>query len=377
MKKTIVAAAVIASVAGAAVLLKPGAKVEAPKGPAAVPVLVAEARQTSMPVELRTIGTVSPTIVSVKSRMDAQITGVHFNDGDEVKAGQLLFTLDERAPRAAIAQAEALLAKDRATLANAKRDMARYAELAGKGFASKQKFDEASTTAQVAEAAVKVDEAQLSNAKLQLTYTRIEAPMDGRTGTVQLPPGNMARATDSPLVIIRRTRPIQVTFNLPQTELPGIREAQGLGPVPVEVEVPGDRKGRIKGQLLFLENTVDVATGTILIWAIFPNDDQRLWPGQLVNVSMRLRDDPSALVVPATSVQSGQNGTFVFVVRPDQTAEVRAVTLARSLDNTAVIASGLQPGETVVVDGQFRLAPGVRVEPRRNDGQTKAEAPQK
>lgn len=333
-----------------------------------VPVVVTQAEQRSMPLEVRTIGTIqAESTVTVRSRIDGEIVGIHFKEGDDIDAGALLFTLDDRQQRVAVAQAEAALAKDRATLANAQRELQRYAPLADREVVSRQKLDEARTIAVVAEAATKVDEALLAHARLLLSYTEIRAAFPGRAGTLNFDKGNNVRSTD-PLVVLNQVKPIRVAFSVAQKELPLVRAGQAKGALPVRVTVPGDEAGAIEGSLYFIDNAVDVATGTVMLKARFSNEPLRLWPGQLVNVALVLRTDAHAVVVPDVAIQSGQEGPYVFVVK-DRVADVRRVQVARSQDGLSVIAKGLAPGETVVVDGQFRLAPGVPVDIRPGRGQ--------
>lgn len=379
-KKQIVWVLVAIGIGAAAFLIwKPGSKQTAPNAgrSGTVPVAVAEVAKRSVAVELRTVGTVhADGSVAIRSRIDGEIAGVHFREGEDVKQGQLLFTIDERGPKASLAQAEAQLARDQVTQANARREVERYAGLTERGIATKQKLDDLTNQAKIADAAVKMTEAMLANSRLQVAYTRITAPIGGRAGAINLPQGNMARAAEvTPLVTINRIRPIDVSFNVPQRELPAIRSEQAQGPLTATVSIPGDRGESISGKLDFIDNAVDTTTGTILLKAVFENTDGRLWPGQLVDIALRLREDPEALVVPAPAVQIGQNGSYVYVVKSDQTAEVRQVTVARTKDAVSVIASGLEAGETVVVDGQLRLAPGIKVEARNPGGAQQADRP--
>jgi multidrug efflux system membrane fusion protein len=343
-----------------------------PAGPprdTAVPVAVATVIQGNVPVEIRAVGTVqAESIVTIRSRVDGEIVQTHFREGDTVKAGQPLFTIDDRSARASVALAEAALVRSKASLAGARRELDRYTSLADKGAASRQKLDDATTQAQLADAAVKVDEATVANARLQLSYTRIASPIDGRAGAMTLPRGNIARAGDSsPLVVLNQVRPIKIAFSIPQNDLPALRARYSAASLAVDVAIPGDSSNPVTGKLAFIDNTVDVTTGTIGLKATFPNEDDRLWPGQLVNITLKLRDDPSAIQVPAPAVQSGQNGTYVFVVKPDRTVEVRPVAISRTMGEIIVVSSGLSSGDVVVVDGQFRLAPGSKVDIKRKD----------
>jgi multidrug efflux system membrane fusion protein len=373
MKKALVSAAVGLAILGGGYMLttssdKPARQAGPPRD-IAVPVAVATVVQGNLPIELRAVGTVeAESSIVIRSRVDGEIVQTHFREGDVVKAGQPLFTIDDRSARAAVAQAEAALARSKASLAGAKRELDRYTQLAEKGAATRQKLDEATTQQQLAEAAVKVDDAALATARLQLSYTRIAAPIDGRAGAVTLPRGNMARSADAAsLVVLNQIRPIKVSFALPQIDLPAVRERFSEAALPVEVAIPGDKAGAVTGQLAFIDNKVDVTTGTITVKASFANEDDRLWPGQLVNVTLRLKDDPNAIQVPAPAVQSGQNGTYVYVVKPDGRVDARPVVIARSVGEIIVVSSGLATGDIVVVDGQFRLAPGSKVDIKKKD----------
>jgi len=331
----------------------------------AVPVRIALAEQRSVPVRLDAIGTVQVfASVSVKSRIDGQIAEVKVKDGQYVKAGDPLFLLDARAAQAQVHQMDAQLQRDKAQLVNARRDVDRYEPLMKKDFVSHQQYDTAVTTAQALDASVKSDEAALENAKVLLSYYTINAPIDGRLGMVSAKAGNNVKANDVPFLTINQVKPIYALFSVSERELPGIRAALAQGPVTVRAIPAGDKGPPVEGKLAFFDNSVDSATGTIALHGIFANDHERLWPGQFVNVSVTLAEDPDALVVPQAAVQIGQKGNFVFVIRDDDTAEARQVVASRIVDGMSVIASGLKAGERVVVDGQLRLTNGSRVEIR-------------
>ncbi len=345
----------------------------APSAAPAIPVLVAAAQRQTVAIKLGAIGTAQPIAsVGVKSRIDAQIAEVKVQDGQYVKAGDTLFLLDSRAAEAQVLQAQAQLARDKAQLANANRDVGRYAPLVAKDFVSRQQYDTAVATAQALEASVQADDAALQNAKVQLTYYTIAAPMDGRLGMVTAKAGNNVKANDVPFLSINQVKPIYVTFSVAERELPGIRAAMAAGPVRVDALAAGDKGRPVQGRLAFFDNAVDTTTGTIALRAIFENGDERLWPGQFVNVTLVLGEEPNALVVPQAAVQLGQASPFVFVVKPDNTAEARKVAVSRTVDGQSVIASGLEAGERVVVDGQLRLSNGSRVQVRSGERQTPA-----
>jgi membrane fusion protein, multidrug efflux system len=335
----------------------------------AVPVVIAPAARKPMPVRIDAIGTVQPiATVAVKSRVDGEIAEVKISDGQAVKAGDVLFVLDTRAAEAQLKQAEATLAKDRAQLENAKRDVGRYKPLTEKEFVSRQQLDTAQTAAASLEATMLADQAIIDTFKVQLTYYTIRSPIDGRVGTIALKTGNAVKAQDTiSLVTINQIKPIYVSYSVPQRELPGIRAAFGVGTVPVQATVPGDPGAPATGKIFFFDNQIDPTTGTISLKAIFDNADQRLWPGEFVNVSSTLRVEADAITVPSSAVQVGQNGSYVFVVKADNTVELRPVTVNRTVGNESVIAKGLNGDERVVTDGQLRLTNGSRVEVRTSD----------
>ncbi len=336
-----------------------------PAQPPAVAVGVATVVAKPVPVEFGTIGTVTAyATVAVKSRIDGEIMEVHLKDGQDVKAGELLFSIDSRTIRAQLEQAQANLAHDQALLVSAQREVERQTSLVKKNFASKQAVDQAKASADSLAASVQADQAAVDAVNVQLSYTEIRSPINGRAGVVNLPRGNMVKANDTgSLVVLNQLRPIYVAFALPQGELPRVRQAMAAGPLTVSTTIPGDSGPSLAGDLTFVDNTVDSTTGTIQLRATFDNAETRLWPGQFVNVTLTLRVDPAAIVVPDAAVQHGQNGAYVFVVRPDSTVEMRPVVVDRSVAGESVIASGLAVGDSVVVEGQLRLTPGMRVEP--------------
>jgi membrane fusion protein, multidrug efflux system len=317
-----------------------------------------------MPVQLDNIGRVQPIAsVAVKARIDGQITQVAVADGQEVKAGDLLFVLDNRQAQAALDQAEAMLQRDQAQLANAQRELDRLSPLGAKNFASKQQIDAARTAVAAAQATISGDQAAVENDKVQLSYTVIRAPIDGRLGTIGLKLGSTIKAADAtPLVTINQLRPIYVAFSLPERELAELQKAMAAGPLTVAATIPGDEDAPQGGVLAYIENATDPDTGTLSVKARFPNEQERLWPGQFVNVVLTLRVEPNAIVVPSEAVQTGQDGSLVFVIKPDDTVETRAVTIDRTVGADTVIAKGLSPGERVVTVGQMRLVPGAKVE---------------
>jgi membrane fusion protein, multidrug efflux system len=328
-----------------------------------VPVTVATVEQKAVPLEIQAIGTViAATTVSVRSQVTAEMTAVHFKEGEDVKQGQLLVTLDKRPLEAALLQAQATLQRDTAQANNARAQAARYQDLQQRGIATKEQVDTITTQAAALEATVNADRAAVESAKVQLDYATIDAPIAGRTGLLQIHPGNLVRANDTvPIVTINRITPVYVSFAVPEAQLPELKRFMARGTLNVSAQAPDDAGKPSAGKLNFVDNAVDVTTGTIKLKGTFPNEDRRLWPGQFVNVTVRLANDPNAIVVPSPAVQVGQQGQYVFVVKQDQTVEMRTVAVARTQGNESVIRTGLKAGETVVTDGQLRLVPGTRI----------------
>jgi multidrug efflux system membrane fusion protein len=380
VKPLVVAIAFMALLAGAGIVYQnfasSSARSEAAPGPYAAPVVVADATRAAMPIRLDAVGT-AQTIASVaiKSRIDGQITEVKVHDGQYVKAGDVLFLLDSRASEAQVGQMEAQLARDQAQLVNARRDVDRFAPLVAKDFVSHQQYDTATTTARALEATVKGDQATLENSRVVLTYYTITASMDGRIGTIGLKAGNNVKANDVPLLTLNQIKPVWVAFSLAQSDFPALRAAMAKGDVEVDAAPPGDSAPPEKGRVAFFENTIDATTGTIAMKAVFDNAQERLWPGEFVNVSIMLGMEQDVLVVPQAAVQVGQNNTYVFVVKADDTVELRPVRLSRNLDGKSIIASGIEAGERVVTDGQLRLSNGTRVETRPAAEPTKPGSP--
>lgn len=324
-----------------------------------VPVRTAIVQTGIMPVRVEVIGTVEPlATVTVKPRIDGLIVEVGFAEGEFVQAAQVLFRLDDRVARAQLAEAEANLARDQAQLADAERILARNAALAERGFAAKATLDTARATQEALKAAVAANDAQIRNLRTLLDYTVVRAPIEGRTGAQDFKLGSNVQANESALVTINQTRPISVTFAVAQTELAAIRAGQAKQPLPVKVTVRGTRPVTADGTLSFIDNTVDQATGTITLKATLANREEVLWPGQFVDVSLLVDTVPNVAAVPQAAVLVGQNGPYVFVVRPDRTVEARPVVVARNVEGRAFVTSGLTAGERVVLDNQLRLAPG-------------------
>ncbi len=324
-----------------------------------VPVTVAEARRESAPLELAAVGTVeAKSTVEVRSQVTGQVMRVHFQEGQEVHRGEVLFSIDPRPFQAALAESEAALARDRVLADNATRQAARYAELVQKDFVTKEQYDAAEADARSRQANLAADEAAVADSRLQLEYATIRSPLDGRAGAVMVHAGNTVKVNDVPMVVLHQMAPIDVRFPVPQQHLGEVRRRAAAGTLPVLVRDSGG--GAHTGSLSFVDNAVDATTGTIQLKATMDNADRALWPGELVNVTLRLGDE-QAVVAPESAVQSGQEGDYVFVVKADQTVESRPVKVARTSGDRVVIAAGLAGGETVVTDGQLRLVPGSKV----------------
>ena len=333
-------------------------------GRPAVPVSVAVAAERDMPLILRAIGNVDAfSTVAIKARVDGQIVEVNFRQGQAVGKGDVLFRLDARPFEAALRQAQANYARDKASRDQARSQERRYLDLLDKHFVSKEAYAQIRTAAETAEAALQASLAAVETARLNLQYCTIRSPIDGYVGRIMLQLGNLVKANDTnPLVVINQVKPIYATFAVPEQRLSEIRHHMADGPLEVAVRSADTHQTPLAtGHLVFVDNAVDVSTGTIKLRAEFENLDLALWPGQFVNVALKLYDQTNAIVVPSVAVQTGPQGEFVFVLKPDATAEVREVKVARTEGDLTVIAQGLAKGERVVTRGQLRLAPGVKV----------------
>jgi multidrug efflux system membrane fusion protein len=349
-------------------LLLPGlavacARPKAAPPPEAVPVTVATVARRSVPLQIRNVGSVQPvTSVSVRAQVGGELTAVHFREGQDVRQGDPLFTIDPRPYQSQLAQAEAALRRDQAQQANAAANAKRYDELVKKDYVTREQSDQVRANSEALGATVSADRAAVENARLELEYCSIRSPMAGRTGRVMVQRGNIVKPNDAALVTINQISPIDVSFTVPEGELPEIRRRQSAGRLEVVAEDPSDHRTLARGALTFVDNAVDRATGTITLKATFPNADRALWPGEFVEAVLTLSTDRDALVVPASAIQTGQQGSYAWVVKPDDTVESRPVTVARASGDDVVVARGLSAGERVVTDGQLRLAPGARVE---------------
>ena len=330
------------------------------------PVTTARAALASVPVQVHAIGNVEAySTVSVKAQVAARIEKAYFTEGQDVRKGDLLFTLDRRPFDTALQQAEANLAKDQAQLENAKAEAERYTTLFQEGIVSKEQYDSMRTNADAVAASVRADKAAIDKAQIDLSYCTIEAPIDGRTGALLVHPGNLVKDNDAALVVLNQIHPIYVTFSVPEQHLADIKKYRAEGPLKVEAIIPNQEQTPAKGVLTFIDNAVDNTTGTIKLKGTFENPDNRLWPGQFVNVALTLRTQPNAVVVPSQAVQTGQAGQYVFVVKEDMTAEYRPVVVGSSAGGETVIQKGLAAGETLVTDGQLRIVPGMKVAVRK------------
>jgi len=397
------------------------AQAKAPARRDAVPVTIDTVTSKAVPLQIRAVGTVQAyATVTLKSQVDGEVAQIHFAEGQEVKKGDLLFTLDQRSLQATLHQAEAVLGRDAAQLqqaeavvaqtmagenqavANLARDMAqlenarsqvrRYKGLIDEGAISKELYDQVQTTAAALEATIQADQAEVTNAKatirdaqataenvkaaikadqavvenarVQLGYTAIRAPMDARTGNLLVRVGSAVKARDdtAQMVVLNQNRPIYVSFSVPEQSLMDIKKYLAAGSVRVQATPRGQDRSPATGQLTFVNNAVDASTGTIQLKATFPNQDSSLWPGQFADVVVTLAVQPNLTVASSQAIQTGQQGQYVYVVRSDMTVESRPVTVGRTLDGDAIVEKGLQPGETVVTDGHLRLVPGTRVQ---------------
>ena len=340
-----------------------GASAQGPQRARVISVELAKAERKPVPVDVDAIGTVTPiSSVALKSRVETTIVSVHFEDGNKVNQGDLLFTLDARQIDAQIEQAEGMLARDQAQLEGAQRDVRRYSDLIGKGATTQVNLDNAKTQADILIGTIKADQSALDNLKVQKSYTTIHAPFSGRISAANVKVGNFVRPADTvPLAVINQMAPVYVTFAIPQRVLVDLREAMAAGESRVVATIPGHQQSE-QGKVAMVENSVDSTTGMVTVRGIMNNERETLWPGILVATKLIIRTENS-VVVPTVAVQRSQNGNYVFVVR-DGVAKVQPVKIDRTFQGTSVIAEGLSGDENVVVDGQLLLSDGSRVEPR-------------
>jgi len=357
----------------------------------AVPVTAADVTVKTIPVQIRAIGSVEPyTTVAIKTMIAGEITEVHYTDGQDVKKGDVLFTIDPRPYQADLQRAEANLSKDVALLKQAEANVARdevqsknaaaqakrYNDLFTQGVISTDQNDQFRTTAEALDATVKADraavqsanenigadKAAIESAKVQLSYCTVRSPVNGRTGSTMIQQGNVVKANDVALLVINQIEPIYVTFAVPEQQLAAIKQYMASGKLEVTATMPDDANKTETGTISFVDNTVDRTTGTIKLKGTFTNSDRKLWPGQYVTASLKLTTQADAVVIPSEAVQTGQKGQFVFIVKPDLTVDVQPVTIERTIDDLSVIKDGLKPGDKVITDGQLRLTPGAKVD---------------
>ena len=340
-----------------------GASAQGPQRARVISVELAKAERKPVPVDVDAIGTVTPiSSVALKSRVETTIVSVHFEDGNKVNQGDLLFTLDARQIDAQIEQAEGMLARDQAQLEGAQRDVRRYSDLIGKGATTQVNLDNAKTQVDILIGTIKADQSALDNLKVQKSYTTIHAPFSGRISAANVKVGNFVRPADTvPLAVINQMAPVYVTFAIPQRVLVDLREAMAAGESRVVATIPGHQQSE-QGKVAMVENSVDSTTGMVTVRGIMNNERETLWPGILVATKLIIRTENS-VVVPTVAVQRSQSGNYVFVVR-DGVAKVQPVKVDRTFQGTSVIAEGLSGDENVVVDGQLLLSDGSRVEPR-------------
>jgi multidrug efflux system membrane fusion protein len=336
-----------------------------PAAGSVAPVLVATAITTNVPVQINPppVGHVMPfSTVTVHSQIGGIISEVHFKEGQPVKQGDLLFTIDRRPAEAALSQAKAALLRDRAQLENARIQFAREQKLFDQKLVSQDEFDTSKAAMDALQGTVQADEAAVTNAMISLEFTQIRSPIDGVTGNLLFYQGNVVKAPDDTLVTINQVHPIYVGFAVPEQYLPQIRSEMKRQMLEVQATFENMDMPAPRGELMFINNTVDEATGTILLKATFQNTENVLWPGQFVNVDLTLSELTNAVVVPSPAIQTGQHGEYVYVLKPDQTVDERPVTIGITYQDKTVVQKGLAAGETVVTDGQLRLTPGAKVD---------------
>ncbi|MCG6551759.1 MAG: efflux RND transporter periplasmic adaptor subunit [Candidatus Magnetominusculus sp. LBB02] len=340
-----------------------------------VPVLTAVVEKKTVPIEIKAVGNVEPYLtVTVLSQIDGVLQGVHFKEGEDVKKGQLLFTIDPRPFAETVRQAEAAVLQDKKQLEFYEAQAKRYNFLVEKGAVDKNTAEQNQTLASTQAEKVKNDAAQLQSAKLKLQYCSIHAEIDGRAGTFLTNAGTSLKTNDTKLVVLNQIAPVYVTFSVPEKDLPNIKKYSEHEKLKVSAYPPGSSKDIRQGELAFIDNAVNTQTGMIKLKAVFDNKDKYLWPGQFVNTVMTLSQDQDAVVVPSSAVQVSQQGQYVFVVKNDQTVETRVVKVSREAGDDLVIESGVSAGETVVTDGQLKLKPGFKVMAKSSDNATAPKA---
>lgn len=341
----------------------------------AVPVVVAQSSLRNVPVQVTAIGNVEAySTVTVQSLVDGEIQQAHFTQGEDVRKGELLFTIDARPFQAALHQAEANLARDQAQASYARVEAKQYTQLEKAGIVSQIQYQQFTSNADALEATVRADQAAVENAKIQVSYCSIYSPISGRTGSLLVYPGNLVKSNTTNLVVINQISPIYVDFSIPEQYLAQVKAYQLRGRLRVLAYATGQENNPSVGTLTFINNTVDSNTGTIELKGTFPNGDRRLWPGEFVNVILDLTVQQNATVVPSEAIQTGERGKYIYVVKPDHTVEFRPVEVGTSLNGFTVVNKGVNPGETVVTNGQLRLYPGAKVSFKNGAGSAQESA---
>lgn len=345
-----------------------------------VPIVAENAQLKNVPLQIKAIGNVEAyNSVQIKVLAGGEVEGVHFREGQDVKKGDLLFKIDARPYGAALRQAEAALARDAAQARNAEEQAKRYAILVQKEYVAKEQYDQIRSNADALAAAVEADKANVENAGLQLSYCTIKSPINGRAGAVLVNAGNVVKPNDLVMTTINQIQPIYVTFSIPEQNLADVKKHMALRDLKVEAFIPGDEKRTARGELTFIDNAVNTATGTIKLKGTFGNQDKRLWPGQFMDVVVTLAVEPNRVVVPSQAIQTGQQGQYVYVIKSDMTADLRVVSPGRTFQGWTIVEKGVAAGEKVVTDGQLRLTPGAKVEIKNvasDEGtSTKSQAP--
>ena len=338
------------------------AKKEKPKVKPPIPVKVVQAVQKDVPVQVKAIGNIEAfTSVAIKSQVNGQIARVHFQEGSDVQKGALLISIDPEPFQATVSQCEAALAKNQSQVKFAREQASRYEGLLKEGIVTHDQYDLLRTNAESFAANVAADRAAIKSAKIQLGYCSIRSPISGRTGTLALQPGNLTKSNDLPIVTINQVSPIYATFSIPEKLLAEVKRAMAGNELKIEAVIPNEPGSTEIGTISFLDSAVNSATGTIKLKGVFANKSRKLWPGQFTDVVMTLGNRKNAVVVPTNAIQTSQQGQFIYVVKPDNTVEMRQVTSAAEAGGETVIEKGLAAGETVVVDGQLRLTPGATI----------------
>lgn len=339
------------------------AKKEKPKAKPPVPVKVVQAVQKNVPVQVKAIGNIEAfTSVAIKSQVSGQIARLHFAEGTDVEKGALLISIDPEPFKAMLSQLEAVLAKDLAQAKFAREQADRYAGLLKEGIVTSDQYESLQSNAESLAATIVADRSAIKNAKIQLGYCSIRSPISGRTGTIALQPGNLVKANDLPIVTVNQLAPIYATFSIPEKLLSEVKRAMSGKELKIEAVIPNEPGNAEAGTISFLDNAVNPATGTIKLKGVFANKSRKLWPGQFTDVVMTLGTRKNAVIVPTNAIQTSQQGQFLYVVKADNTVEMRQVTATMAMGEDTVVEKGLAAGETVVVDGQLRLTPGAVVE---------------